>query len=99
MFRSLNRLTQRYVLPVLLVLAALTFYSAWHASAQTTVTYYACTAKGTLYNVSTDPPTCRNGDATISWNQAGPMGPAGTQGPKGDKGDAGAPGPEGAQGP
>lgn len=41
---------------------------------------------------------CTNGQAEITWGQAGPQGPAGEKGDPGDKGDKGDPGEPGAPG-
>ncbi len=98
MFRRISRIMKRNLIPSLVVGAALTISSAMLVSADSPVTYYACNAKGTLYKVSTQQPTCRQGDALMSWNQMGPMGPVGPQGPKGDTGAAGPQGIEGEPG-
>lgn len=49
--------------------------------------------------------SCKSGETSLDWNQAGPAGPAGPQGlegeqgPPGLQGPQGEPGPEGPQGP
>jgi hypothetical protein len=52
-----------------------------------------------LWNTSTSPVTCPQGQSSISWNQVGPQGPAGPQGAAGPAGATGAQGPAGPAGP
>jgi hypothetical protein len=92
MLNKIRMFAQRRLTPTLVAVVALSISSAMLASAQATVTYYACNSKGALTEVSTTPPTCKSSDMLISWNQVGPMGPQGL------KGDAGAVGPQGPQG-
>ncbi len=99
MFRRIYRFAQRHLIRALVAVLTASTVSAVLVSAADNVTYYACNAKGTLYKVSTQQPTCRQGDMLMTWNQTGPMGPAGSQGPKGDTGETGPTGPQGPQGP
>src|SRR5437899_2635339 len=43
--------------------------------------------------------TCRQAEAALDWNQAGPAGPSGPQGPQGPTGPQGPQGPTGPAGP
>jgi hypothetical protein len=99
MFSKVRHLTVHNLTSIFVVLASLTAYSVLGVSAQTTVTYYACNAKGTLYSVSTEPRNCRNGDTMMSWNQVGPQGDPGPAGPAGADGAVGPQGPAGPVGP
>ncbi len=99
MFRRIFSFGRCRLLTPLLAVTVMAAASAVLVSAESPVTYYACNAKGVLYNVGTTQPTCFNGSTLMSWDQVGPMGPVGPKGDKGDTGDTGATGPQGLQGP
>ncbi len=87
----------RYLAIALVTLGVFGLGSVANVLADNPVTYYACTtSQGSLYDVGTTRPTCRNGDTVIYWNQVGPAGP---QGPQGLTGATGLQGPTGATGP
>ncbi len=99
MFNKIGKIAQRFLMPAVVVAVGLSVYSTVLVSAQGTVTYYGCNSNGTLKQVGTSQPNCKQGDTLMTWNQVGPMGPVGAKGDQGDKGDTGDTGPQGLQGP
>jgi type VI protein secretion system component Hcp len=74
---------------------ALSAGAALVARADNPTTFYACLkSNGDLGNVvqsPASPPSCKQNETPISWNQAGPAGPAGPTGPQGPAGGGSGP--------
>lgn len=95
-----SRLARLVTTSLVLALTFATGAAVVAIGAEAPPVYYGCVARagGSLYAVSTSPPTCRFGDSQISWNQEGPQGLQGPAGPQGQQGIQGAQGPAGPSG-
>jgi hypothetical protein len=80
---------------VAVLVLALSAGAALVAHAANPTTFYACLKSngdlGTVVQSPASPPTCKQNETPISWNQTGPTGPAGPQGPAGAPGSGSGP--------